>query len=61
MVGFMETLYNVCDSLFSACQEEGICDSTMAGTLLQPCALMHPPFTAPEENMSEGDVNLFAC
>lgn len=23
MVGFMETLYNACDSLFSACQEEG--------------------------------------
>ena len=36
MVGFMETLYNACDSLFSACQEGGICDTTMAGTLPQP-------------------------
>lgn len=55
MVGFMETLYNACDSLFSACQEGGICDTTMAGTLLQPRALMHPPFTAPEGEMSEGE------
>lgn len=39
----------------------GICDTTMAGTLLQPYALMHPPLTAPEGNMSEGCVNLFAC
>lgn len=61
MVGFMETLYNACDSLFSACQEGGICDTTMAGTLLQPRALMHPPFTVPEGKMSEGDVNVFAC
>lgn len=61
MVGFMETLYNARDSLFSACQEGGICDTTMAGTLLQPRALMHPPFTAPEGKMSRGDVNLFAC
>lgn len=42
MVGFMETLYNGCDSLFSACQEEGICDATMAGTLLQIHALLQP-------------------
>lgn len=61
IVGFMETLYNACDSLFSACQEGGICDTTIAGTLLQPYALMHPPFTAPQGKMSEGDVNLFAC
>lgn len=61
MVGFMETLYNACDSLFSACQERGICDTTMAGSLLQPRALMHPPFMAPEGKMREGDVNLFAC
>lgn len=61
MVGFMETLYNACDSLFSACQEEGICDTTMTGTLLQPHALMHPPFTAPEGEMSEGGADLFAC
>lgn len=61
MVGFMETLYNARDSLFSACQDEGICDTTMVGTLLQPYALMHPPFTAPVGKMSEGYVNLFAC
>lgn len=41
MVGFMETLYNASDSLFSACQEGWICGTTMAGTLLQPNALMH--------------------
>ena len=58
MVGFMETLYNVGDSLLSACQEGGICDTTIAATLLQPHALMHP---APEGKMSKGDVNLFAC
>lgn len=57
MVGFMETLYNACDSLFSACQEGGICDTTMAGTLLRARA----PFTAPEGKMSEGDVDAFAC
>lgn len=61
MVGFMETLYNACDSLFSACQDAGICDTTMVGTLLQPYALMHPPFTAPVGKMKEGYVNLFAC
>lgn len=55
MVGFMETLYNACDSLFSACQEGGICDTTMAGTHRQPHALMHPQFTALEGKMSEGD------
>lgn len=61
MVGFMETLYNACDSLFSTCQAGGICDTTMAETLLQSHALMHPLFTASEGKMSEGDVNLFAC
>jgi len=58
MVGFMETLYNACDSLFSACQEEGICDTTMAGTLLQIHALMCQLFTAPKEEMREGKRNL---
>lgn len=61
MVGFMETLYNASDSLFSACQEGGICDTTVAGTILQSRALIRPPFTAPEGKTSEGDVNLFAC
>lgn len=65
MVGFMETLYNACDSLFSACQEEGICDTTIAGTHPQPNALRHPPFTAPEGKMSGGGVwgyvEPFAC
>ncbi len=61
MVGFMETLYNACDSLFSACQEGGICDTTMTGTILQPHALIRPQFKALEGKMSEGDVNLFAC
>lgn len=52
----METLCNAGDSLFSACQEERICDTTMAETLLQPGALIHQAFTAPE-----GDVDPFAC
>lgn len=54
MAGFMETLCNACDSLFSACQEEGICDTTMAETLLQPCALIHQAFTAPEGKNERG-------
>lgn len=58
MAGFMETLYNACDSLFSACQEEGICDATMAGILLQIRALMHPAAAAPEGRMNEGNVNV---
>lgn len=39
----------------------GICDTTMAGILPKSHALMHPPVTAPEGKISEGDVNLFAC
>lgn len=54
MAGFMETLYNACDSLFGACQEEGICDATMARILLQIRALMHPLAPAPKGRMSEG-------
>lgn len=59
----METLYNACDSLFSACQEggAGCCGTTMAGTLPQSNALIHPPFTAPGGKLVGGDVNLFVC
>lgn len=49
MVGFMETLYNAGDSLFSACQEEGICDTTMAGLLLESHVVMYPLFPQDEK------------
>lgn len=62
MVGFMETLYNACDSLFSACQEGGdLWHYNGRDTPAAPHALTHPPLTAPEGKLSEGDVNLFAC
>lgn len=61
MVGFMETLYNAPDSLFSACQEDRICDTTMAGALVQPRALMLPLLTALRGEVTEEDWNVFSC